>query len=356
MKGEKGDKEYIYIDDEDEVKINQNHIKKLKTRFNNCNKNILIIPLSITDNEQSGHANMLILNKFRKELEWFEPHGAISYLKYKHFKILENILKNIANELDLLYLAPSNVCPNIKGFQSYDTSNLKTKNNIKDPQGFCLAWSFFYAELRMKFPKLSSKDIIDKTIHIIGNKPLQYRKFIRGQANYINNYKLDNNKLTIKELQSRVLDYEKKSKSNSEEMKFLEDNLFDMYYNKFKDYKSKSSSNETDYSKSNHIPAPRPLLLAPIPKLRVTFYGKKTVKELKDIAKNKGLLDYNNLKKFDLIRYIIQSVTIIKPIPAPRTKLKKKQTPVPRTKLKKTSEEKPKLRRSDRIKAKKIQA
>ena len=54
-----------------------------------------------------------------------------------------------------------------------------------DPGGYCCAWSFFYANLRLKYPRLSGAEIIRKSMDIIGTNPKTFRSFIHGQVKYL---------------------------------------------------------------------------------------------------------------------------------------------------------------------------
>lgn len=155
-------------------------------------KKMLIIPIT-----KPSHSNMLIFNYHRDEVELYEPHGSykdISEGIYKrHEKYRENVKKKLIDKLglNLKFVSQDKTCPTgFKGFQLYEKHAEKKsiqKNNytIKDAGGFCCAWSYFYANLRLKFPSLSSRQIQDKVLKIVGKDPEKLRSFIRGQMLFL---------------------------------------------------------------------------------------------------------------------------------------------------------------------------
>jgi hypothetical protein len=56
---------------------------------------------------------------------------------------------------------------------------------ISDPGGFCVAWSMFYANMRLRFPKEPASELIKKSFKILSTGPQQLREFIRGQVAFI---------------------------------------------------------------------------------------------------------------------------------------------------------------------------
>lgn len=105
----------------------------------------------------SGHANLLIFRKQKGILEHFEPHGIFInerislqielFLKKFKKKLIEKFKKNIK------FVESNIICP--YGFQlieGFSKLPIKTK-------GFCLVWTLFFAELVLKNPTLTSKQI-----------------------------------------------------------------------------------------------------------------------------------------------------------------------------------------------------
>jgi len=174
----------------DEIDFIANSYLRCKKR----NK-MLVIPLNLNTKKRGGHQNMLIFNYHRKEVERFEPHGSKTRWKeVDSSKIDKSLIRRVINRINdklpqnekLTYISPEKVCPTgFKGYQSYESSiPSKDTNNvmIKDPRGYCLAWSYFYAFLRLKFPKPSASELIKDSFKILKTEPQQLREFIRGQT------------------------------------------------------------------------------------------------------------------------------------------------------------------------------
>ena len=169
---------------------------------------------------KTAHNNMIIFDLNRKEVERFEPHGVKNY-GYKSSPIyneLDRQLKKIFHKYKYIYLPPKTFCPYI-GPQTKETiyDGLKLQQNTgsqsstsntntilpTDPYGFCAAWSIWYADIRMKNPKVERNKLIKQAIELIKNKPFKFRQFIRNYAEFIIQQQ---NKLNFKSSNS-LLDY-----------------------------------------------------------------------------------------------------------------------------------------------------
>lgn len=168
-------------------------VAKFKVTFKKCveNKEPFVIPINIV---KGAHSNMLIFNPIRKEVERFEPHGAytgISRDGFNEVRLNLNIAKfieEIAPEYE--YLPPNRICPvGFRGFQSYQSSLDESGSwggvKITNGGGYCCAWSYFYADMRLKFPALSGEQIMNKAYEVLGKEPQVLKDFIRGQFMFL---------------------------------------------------------------------------------------------------------------------------------------------------------------------------
>jgi hypothetical protein len=170
--------------------------KKILQHYDKCKKNnkILIVPLGFQIGG-GGHRNMLIFNPYRNTVERFEPHG--TYFS-KEQEAVDKVLKKFFRNSGLTYLPPSPACPiGLQGaenmYANYElTSSPEKKILFSDNAGFCCAWSYFYADLVLKFPDFSPekiKDIAMKTIAGKAKTPESRGKelldFIRGQNTFL---------------------------------------------------------------------------------------------------------------------------------------------------------------------------
>ena len=170
-------------------------------KYVECAKNnkILAIPFEVV----GGHANMILLNPMRKELERYEPHGNRTLyslgtmdLSVKGDKMLKkftsNINKNIKDKkLKLTFIKPSEICP-LRGWQTYEDQQKRKDTVFKDSlfpkgidvdkdDGFCCVWSLMYLDYRLKLPNMSGKEIHEyMDENVIKKNPVEIKEFVRG--------------------------------------------------------------------------------------------------------------------------------------------------------------------------------
>ena len=166
-------------------------IEYIRKRYLNCAKKrrMLVVPFNVDDDR---HANIIIFNPFRNEVERFEPHGSDTMIHGFNNTKINKDLDTFINKLklDLKFIPSHKTCPiGYKAYQQFDTAKRKKSNAysipIIDPGGYCCAWSFFYADLRLKYPRLSGAEILQKSMSIMGNDPKKFRSFIHGQIKYL---------------------------------------------------------------------------------------------------------------------------------------------------------------------------
>jgi hypothetical protein len=195
---------FLNLDKEDD-----NNFKEISKIMINCIKNNqkrIIVPVTIKYNTTGGHDNVLIYNKDLNILEHFEPHGAYylgkkedarKKIKEQLNKFIE-ILNNELNESNLptITLVESNiVCPNITGPQLLEIREPHKilSNNKKETTGYCSMWSLLIGELMLKFPTITSQDLMyilyDDILRTkISQEQSKYLKsVIRGFTIYLNN-------------------------------------------------------------------------------------------------------------------------------------------------------------------------
>jgi hypothetical protein len=167
----------------------------IRRAYGNCDskKKILMVPIVIHAKEGVLHENILIINTIRKEAERFEPHGSKTLHPHINSDSLDTSIGEFVKDLKLgLKYVPSTEVSQFKdGFQALESKSqkLKTKKHtdkgmrtMKDPDGFCAAWSYFYADLRLKFPQRPARELTNYIKEILGDDPDTLREFIRGQS------------------------------------------------------------------------------------------------------------------------------------------------------------------------------
>jgi hypothetical protein len=160
---------------------------------------LMIIPLRL-----KSHLNMLFIKAKTREIIRFEPHGSVyrdgPTLEEddKINKFLEELTSKINKYLELAptrafkYVTPYNSCPRkvgqtfYKGFQAFDYSEKIFKNGEVDPtesaegQGFCLLWSWFFAECVINNPDIPIKKLYIEAHKSLKEHPLKIATIIRG--------------------------------------------------------------------------------------------------------------------------------------------------------------------------------
>jgi hypothetical protein len=129
----------------------------------------IIIKVSIVfhrDGKKSGHANVLVVDRFKKESEHYEPHGR-KYLGEGH----DDILKDLTERSRYIILAVQriayNVFPWIKIHHQPHESWCKSLQGItgtsgEQPfeKGYCYVWFLIYMFHRLLFPDLTIAKLV----------------------------------------------------------------------------------------------------------------------------------------------------------------------------------------------------
>lgn len=155
-----------------------NFINNMKTRF-------LLFKISIITKYNFTHANILLYDKEKNTLERFEPYGSHILLNDND---LNNYIKLLFKDIkDITFLYPQIYMNNTK-FQLISRDSYDDKRKLADPGGYCLAWCFWYIELKMKNPDIDSKILVEKTLENILKK-YDILDYIRGYAKKLDEMK-----------------------------------------------------------------------------------------------------------------------------------------------------------------------
>ena len=200
------------IIDKTAPKFNHERLRDLAKKLVKCislNEPIIIFQLSLrieveASGKMEGHANLLIYRNNTRELEHFEPHGnnfqgididTMIVVNDVLDKDLDYLVKNMNDELvkkDLLpikLVKAHQVCPRKLGVQAYENQSELPQLPI-EPNGYCVAWSMFFAEMCLKNPEIPSKKIykaILDEMHKQDGDNDYFKKIIRGYTCFVNN-------------------------------------------------------------------------------------------------------------------------------------------------------------------------
>jgi ankyrin repeat protein len=148
---------------------------RIKMALSDNTINYIIIQLGLAG-DNFAHANMIIYSKITNEMERFEPAGGM-FLRDKMLdeKLREYFTKLIPN---LKYVSPSEYMKT--GFQTIDLAFTKYDVHIGDPGGFCLAWSYWYADMRLSYPSIKRDKLVKYIIDQFNDKNLLFSSVIRN--------------------------------------------------------------------------------------------------------------------------------------------------------------------------------
>lgn len=153
----------------------------IKQNKNKTNR-FIVSPLSLVcsiEKEKSRHRNILIYDKKYNIIERFEPLGTVSLSHYKPF-MLDNRISKIMNKYGIKYLAPYKFMP-VWGPQSYQSKYSRERIFKKTGEpGRCIAWSIWYADIRLGNPDIGQFELLFDTINFLKRNHIQLTNYIRN--------------------------------------------------------------------------------------------------------------------------------------------------------------------------------
>jgi ankyrin repeat protein len=135
------------------------YIRKL---LNSGKIRFIVIKLTIIPLTSINHANIVIYDRRKNLVERFEPYGPLNYYVKDISELdlyIHNIFKRCINN-DVAYRAPRDYMANAK-FQVISSESDPINKRICDPNGFCLAWCYWFLELKLKNPDCDTGELIE---------------------------------------------------------------------------------------------------------------------------------------------------------------------------------------------------
>jgi ankyrin repeat protein len=191
---------------------------KLKSSVNKLlsKKNIdfIVIKLSLIPNANGTHANILIYDKKKNILERFEPFGPNEMIDEAELNnYIEKLAKKIFNK-DVKFISPK-LFMNETKFQLVSSDSDPDNKKTGDPIGYCMAWCFWYLELRLKNPNVPSEDLVKDAFNNILNKQESTSNQV---LDYIRNYSQELDKMKNEFLKECKISKDKYYSSNFDEI------------------------------------------------------------------------------------------------------------------------------------------
>lgn len=171
-----------------------------------CRFIVLPITLIPINENESIHANYLIIDTINKTMERFEPHGGLSQNYYATEKLDDDIY-NFFGDKRYTYYKPIDYIP-IVGFQTLQSyeNYVFLLNRIGDPEGFCASWGIWYLDLRLSNPDIHPKELVINSIKKLIKVKEQFTDFIRNYSGFLINQRnklfekiFKNNKVLVEE-------------------------------------------------------------------------------------------------------------------------------------------------------------
>jgi ankyrin repeat protein len=182
-------RDLYYINDELEDSV--------KILLEDKSVDFIMIKLSLIPNNTGTHANIIIYNKKLNSLERFEPYGPNEMLDENELnKFLELKLCKIFGKKSK-FIHPRLFMEETK-FQIVSSDSDPEIKKTGDPLGFCMAWCFWYFELRIKNPELESKNLVEYAFKNILNFSNKEKHDSNVVLNYIRNYSIELDKMKNK--------------------------------------------------------------------------------------------------------------------------------------------------------------
>jgi hypothetical protein len=163
----------------------------LKACFDSDSR-FIMIKISLIPNTNGTHANVVLIDKKKHDVRRFEPYGVTDILDgYFLDKMISEYIK-VATKGHYKYYKPSDYLEDAR-FQTVSNDTNPEDKKLGDPAGYCLAWCFWYVELKLCNPDIDEKTLINEAINVIKEKyklyDNPYLMFIREYGKKLDSYK-----------------------------------------------------------------------------------------------------------------------------------------------------------------------
>jgi hypothetical protein len=152
----------------------------LNNFVNSYKKRFLFINLTLVVDDTNYHANIIIYDYKNTTIERFEPYGA--YVTNKIPDLDDILEEELTWNTGFKYISPKD----FMGHISFQLVSDETNDNNKkhgDPEGYCLAWCYWYLETKLSNPDVDSQILVHKLIKKLNNLDIKFSEYIRNYAN-----------------------------------------------------------------------------------------------------------------------------------------------------------------------------
>ena len=151
---------------------NDNDLLFLKRAITITNRYV-ILKITLFPHASILHANIALYDKKTNTLRRFEPYGDWEFIdSYSLDEYLIHLFSKCINQDEtkgkIKYLRPGDYLRNFK-IQLLTLDHDPDKKNLGDPVGYCLAWCFWFVELKLKNPDIVDDKLIEESLNSIIN-------------------------------------------------------------------------------------------------------------------------------------------------------------------------------------------
>lgn len=192
----------------------------IKPLLEDNNIRFILLKLTLVPKNNTSHANIIIYDKQTNRLERFEPYGKNEMLEEKKLnKFIIKIMKKILGSENKLKLYFPKDFLNETKFQVISSDSDPANRRVGDPDGFCLAWCFWYLQTRLENPDIEPNELarisLDRILEKYKTNENPVLDYIRDYAQTLDKMKNDflleginSKKLNIKKEEIYKINYD----------------------------------------------------------------------------------------------------------------------------------------------------
>lgn len=133
----------------------------------NSNKRFVAMKITIIIDEQTLHANIVVYDKLSNRIIRFEPYADWELIDtYQLDEMIINMFKKSIEDIKiktLKYIRPGEYLNNTK----FQTASREENKNLGDPGGYCLAWCYWFLELKLQNPDIDERKLVESALNQI---------------------------------------------------------------------------------------------------------------------------------------------------------------------------------------------
>ena len=157
------------------------HENSLAKKIRECDSRVVVIFLRLIFSSTMHHANVLIFDKNRREVERFEPHGHKSEMNSEGLNVfIKAELRRLVPTFE--YFSPRTICPR---YNLQENGDVALTPRCVENGGYCSVYSVLYSVSRVLFPEMGRNEIYLTLNSLVQDDTVFIRKFITYMEVYV---------------------------------------------------------------------------------------------------------------------------------------------------------------------------